>query len=294
MNCSRALLCLTKTNEPSASRLDAPRRTVEILVLSPLGVLSQFQNRGISTRLVEHALAAADAHRAPLVFLEGSPYAALWTAAADLGLVRLLSDDLNGHGRGVAVAPHPLARVPGRTAVNKHLDRDVGLQPQHLPAPPRARMSCPSIASSVRREVWPAGESLPARLVWGAHTPTDRTTVLADVVAGYGAGVCSLETAVRMLQEAGYPVEDVAEEVDRIQRRAFDQAARLADATGDNAAVREYLGLPEADPGVPPVPLIPGQPTAPATAPGGYTAQPSALLPHGQSGQVGPTGPGPR
>ncbi|WP_127355234.1 GNAT family N-acetyltransferase [Actinacidiphila soli] len=72
--CSRALLCLTETNELSASRLDAPRRTVEILVLSPLGVLSQFQNRGIGTRLVEHALAAADAHRAPLVFLEGSPY----------------------------------------------------------------------------------------------------------------------------------------------------------------------------------------------------------------------------
>lgn len=53
------------------------------------------------------------------------------------------------------------------------------------------------------------------------------------------------------------------------------QAARLADATGDNAVVREYLGLPEADPGVPPVPLIHGQPTAPATAPAAYTAQPS-------------------
>ena len=143
-------------------------------------------------------------------------------------------------------------------------------------------------------QVWPAGESLPARLVWGAHTPTDRTTVLADVVAGYGAGVFSLETAVRMLQEAGYPVEDVAEEVERIQRRSFDQAARLADATGDNAVVREYLGLPKADLGVPPVPLIPGRPTAPATTPAAYLAQPSPLLPHGRSGQVGPTGPGPR
>ncbi|MFD3452775.1 hypothetical protein ACFWVC_11370 [Streptomyces sp. NPDC058691] len=106
-------------------------------------------------------------------------------------------------------------------------------------------------------QAWPAGESLPARLVWGAHTPTDRTTVLADVVSGYGAGVFSLETAVRLLQEAGYPIDDVAGEVERIQQRAFDQAARLADATGDNAAVREYLGLPEADSGVPPVPLIP-------------------------------------
>lgn len=75
---------------------------------------------------------------------------------------------------------------------------------------------------------WPAGESMPARLVWGAHTPTDRTTVLAGVTAGYAAGVFSLETAVRILQEAGYPIEDVAEEIERIQKRAFDQAARLA------------------------------------------------------------------
>jgi hypothetical protein len=102
---------------------------------------------------------------------------------------------------------------------------------------------------------WPAGGSLPARLVWGAHTPTDRTTVLNDVTAGYEAGVFSLETAVRMLQEAGYPIEDVAEEIERIQKRAFDQAARLADATGDNTAVRGYLGLPEADP-APTVPLV--------------------------------------
>jgi len=108
-------------------------------------------------------------------------------------------------------------------------------------------------------QVWPAGESLPARLAWGAHTPTDRTTVLADVTAGYAADVFSLETGVRMLQEAGYPIEDVAEEIERIQKRAFDQAARLADATGDNSAVREYLGLPEADPAqqVPLVPLAP-------------------------------------
>ncbi|MFF3406715.1 hypothetical protein ACFYW8_10945 [Streptomyces sp. NPDC002742] len=101
---------------------------------------------------------------------------------------------------------------------------------------------------------WPAGESLPARLAWGAHTPTDRTTVLNDVTAGYAANVFSLETAVRMLQEAGYPIEDVAEEIERIQKRAFDQAARLADATGDNSVVRKYLGLSEADP-IPTVPL---------------------------------------
>ncbi|WP_436763175.1 GNAT family N-acetyltransferase [Streptosporangium sp. V21-05] len=57
----------------SAARLDAPRRIVDVLSLSPLGVLPEFQRQGIGTRLVAHALAAADGRRVPLVFLEGSP-----------------------------------------------------------------------------------------------------------------------------------------------------------------------------------------------------------------------------
>ncbi|MFE7129364.1 hypothetical protein ACFVIM_00695 [Streptomyces sp. NPDC057638] len=92
---------------------------------------------------------------------------------------------------------------------------------------------------------WPAGESLPARLVWGPHTPTDRAAVLDEVVKGVGAGVLSVETAVRMLMDAGYPIDDAQAEIARIEARAFDAAARLADATGDAAAVRRYLGLPD-------------------------------------------------
>ncbi|TQF05535.1 hypothetical protein E6W39_29045 [Kitasatospora acidiphila] len=95
---------------------------------------------------------------------------------------------------------------------------------------------------------WPMGETLSARLVWGPHTPTDRAAVLDEVTKGFVAGVLSLETSVRMLAEAGYPIEDAAQEVQRIQARAFDAAARLADATGDNGAVRSYLGLPEPAP----------------------------------------------
>ncbi|WP_346055058.1 N-acetyltransferase [Amycolatopsis dongchuanensis] len=55
----------------SASRLDAPRRLVDVYVLSPLGVLPEWQRQGIGTRLVAHALDAAG--DVPLVFLEGSP-----------------------------------------------------------------------------------------------------------------------------------------------------------------------------------------------------------------------------
>ncbi|GAA3002544.1 hypothetical protein GCM10020229_13260 [Kitasatospora albolonga] len=71
-------------------------------------------------------------------------------------------------------------------------------------------------------EGWPAGETLPARLTWGPHTPTDRAAVLDEVVKGFGAGVLSLETSVRMLAAAGYPIEDAVQEVKRIQSRAFD------------------------------------------------------------------------
>jgi putative acetyltransferase len=58
----------------SACRLDALPRLVDVLSLSPLGVLPQFQRQGIGTRLVERALADADSQGVPLVFLEGSPH----------------------------------------------------------------------------------------------------------------------------------------------------------------------------------------------------------------------------
>jgi putative acetyltransferase len=57
----------------SSSRLDTPRRILDVLVLSPLGVLPGFQNRGIGTRLIEHALATVEGQGVPLLFLEGSP-----------------------------------------------------------------------------------------------------------------------------------------------------------------------------------------------------------------------------
>ncbi|WP_454041612.1 GNAT family N-acetyltransferase [Cellulosimicrobium sp. Marseille-Q8652] len=53
--------------------VDAPERLVEVLVLSPLGVVPERQGRGVGTALVRHALAAADAAGWPLLFLEGDP-----------------------------------------------------------------------------------------------------------------------------------------------------------------------------------------------------------------------------
>jgi len=58
----------------SACRLDALPRLVDVLSLSPLGVLPEFQRRGIGTRLVADALTGAESRGIPLVFLEGSPH----------------------------------------------------------------------------------------------------------------------------------------------------------------------------------------------------------------------------
>ncbi|HVV10323.1 N-acetyltransferase [Amycolatopsis sp.] len=57
----------------SHSLLDAPRRLVDVYVLSPLAVSPAHQRTGIGTRLIERALAEAEGTAAPLVFLEGSP-----------------------------------------------------------------------------------------------------------------------------------------------------------------------------------------------------------------------------
>ncbi|MDX3224541.1 hypothetical protein [Streptomyces sp. ME19-01-6] len=75
---------------------------------------------------------------------------------------------------------------------------------------------------------WTAGESFSARLAWAPHTPTDRAAVLEEVVKAHGAGVLSLETAVQMLLDAGYPIDDASQEVARIRTKAEqDTAVRL-------------------------------------------------------------------
>jgi hypothetical protein len=95
-----------------------------------------------------------------------------------------------------------------------------------------------------RVEGWPTGESLPTRLAWAPHTPTDRAAVLDEVVTAFGAGVLSLETAVAMLVEAGYPIEDASQEVARIRAKAEQEAAMRV---GENAARRDPAAAGDED-----------------------------------------------
>jgi putative acetyltransferase len=55
------------------SLLDAPRRLVEVQVLSPLAVMPDYHKRGIGSALVRQGLKALAERAVPLVFLEGDP-----------------------------------------------------------------------------------------------------------------------------------------------------------------------------------------------------------------------------
>jgi putative acetyltransferase len=55
------------------SLLDAPRRQVEVQVLSPLGVLPEHQHQGVGSALVRDGLQTTAAREVPVVFLEGDP-----------------------------------------------------------------------------------------------------------------------------------------------------------------------------------------------------------------------------
>jgi putative acetyltransferase len=57
----------------SAGWVDAPPRTVDVLVLSPLGVLPEHQRQGVGRALCQAAIERAETLGAPAVFLEGDP-----------------------------------------------------------------------------------------------------------------------------------------------------------------------------------------------------------------------------
>jgi putative acetyltransferase len=72
----------------SPSMLDAPKRLVQVQVLSPIGVVPAFQAQGVGTMLISRGLELLVERAVPLVFLEGPPafYSRLgFEPAANLG-----------------------------------------------------------------------------------------------------------------------------------------------------------------------------------------------------------------
>lgn len=67
------------------SILDTPRRLVGVQVLSPVGVIPEYQQRGIGSALIRTGLEAMIERSVPVVFLEGDPryYSRFGFAAGD-------------------------------------------------------------------------------------------------------------------------------------------------------------------------------------------------------------------
>jgi hypothetical protein len=112
------------------------------------------------------------------------------------------------------------------------------------------------------------GEILDAKILYGSYLPTDRTGTVNDVAAAYGAKLISRATAIRMLQEVGFPIEDIGEEEKAIDALDFTAATELFDATGDEQLVGDFLGVKIA-PKPPPPPVVVAPPNQPPQQPPG-------------------------
>jgi hypothetical protein len=103
---------------------------------------------------------------------------------------------------------------------------------------------------------WTGIRVQPARLVFGPYKPTDRAGILEQVTLGVEKRVISKETGIRMLMEAGFPIDDIEEELKRIDARSFSDARDLADALNNPEEVASFLGRQAPDePEAPPIVL---------------------------------------
>lgn len=106
-------------------------------------------------------------------------------------------------------------------------------------------------------EVLPPGPTPRVEIALGAYLPSDVAGTLTAAREAYAAKVISLETAVKMLQDVGFPIDDIAAEIALIEQRDYLGANELADATGDVDAVRARLGLDPVRETAAPAPVIP-------------------------------------
>lgn len=84
-----------------------------------------------------------------------------------------------------------------------------------------------------------------ATVFFGSFLPADRQEASTLVTQLYRDQnpLISLETALRILIEAGIPIEDAAKEIQKIMHEDLEGANRLLDATGDAGLVFQRLGL---------------------------------------------------
>jgi hypothetical protein len=107
----------------------------------------------------------------------------------------------------------------------------------------------------------------PGEATFGSYLPNDVTAVV-DMVTRLISGdkpIMSKSTALRLLRDAGVEIEDIGIELDRVRAEDFSGAQAIADATSDENAAREYLGMADDDEvvldedGAPVAPAIPDE-----------------------------------
>lgn len=114
---------------------------------------------------------------------------------------------------------------------------------------------------AVQNGVLSAGVVPRAELTLGSFLPADQKAAV-DMVRSLRTGprpAISVETGVKILVEAGLPIEDAQAEAARIERESFELAVQLLDAVGDENVVRAFLGLPPTEN---PIPQPPAPPNA--------------------------------
>jgi hypothetical protein len=112
-----------------------------------------------------------------------------------------------------------------------------------------------------------------AKVEFGSYLPQD-TSAAVDMVQKLlmsDPPAISIETAVRILVNAGLPIDNALDEVGRITSRDFKGANELLDATGDQEAVFDYLGRE--------APVIPSRPPAPQVDPETGAVLPATVPP---------------
>ncbi|WP_256789829.1 hypothetical protein [Frankia sp. AvcI1] len=133
-------------------------------------------------------------------------------------------------------------------------------------------------------------DDAPAELTFGAYLPQDKAAAVELVRSLIGAGgetpVIPVETAIGMLVDAGFAIDDAEATMALLRRQDYAAATRLLDATADKDAVRELLRSGELPDLAGPAPEPP--PPVVVQAAGGHPPQ------AGQSGAAPkPTPPAP-
>lgn len=134
-----------------------------------------------------------------------------------------------------------------------------------------------------RAELLAPGVLPRAELQFGSYLPSDQAEAVLNVTSLWDRPnpLISLETAIAMLINAGFPIEDAHEELLRINREAYGRAIQLLEATGSEVAVRALLNTGDQGeiPDAPVVTVLPVPNPANPAPPGSGHVPPNAPPP---------------